>query len=80
MIEELLKHRGTLSSRLIAEKYGMSVSQVRYQFKKLKCERLQAGRPKLKFEDEKVPVGGYVKRKHFKLVQDKINELVKDYR
>ncbi len=80
MIEELLKHRGKLSSRLIAEKYGMSVSQLNYKFKKLKLPPLRAGRPKVPFDEQMVDIYGCVKRKYFKEAQAKVKELIKQYR
>jgi hypothetical protein len=48
------------------------------EIKKVKIEN--GGRPFMPFENRKVMVYGYAPRKHHKLVQEKINELLKQYR
>ena len=79
-IEQLIKEREFLKCPAIAKKYNLTVSQLRYKFKKHGVEPLQAGRPKIPFNEQLIEVVGRVKRKHYNEVQSLINELIQPYR
>ena len=79
-VDLMIEERSQLKNYEIAKKHGVSLSWMIKEFKKRNVPVHKAGRPEVGFWNEKVEIGGYVKRRFASEAQLEIDKIINKYR